>query len=75
VPEVVGDGAVLVPPGDADALAGALQEVLTGGAGIEALVARGQARSAGFSWTACADGLASLYHEASAAGSSPRGQR
>ncbi len=75
VPEVVGDGAVLVPPGDADGLAGALQEVLTGGAGVEALVARGRARSAGFSWAACADGLASLYHEAGAVGSGPRGQR
>jgi glycosyltransferase involved in cell wall biosynthesis len=75
VPEVVGDGAVLVPPGDVDALAGALEEVLGGGAGVEALVARGRARSAGFSWASCADGLASLYHEARAGGSDPRGQR
>lgn len=74
VPEVVGDGAVLVPPGDADALAGALHGVLSGGAEVEALVARGRARSAGFSWAACADGLASLYHEARAGGSDPRGQ-
>jgi len=73
VPEVVGDGAVLVPPGDADALAAALQGVLSGGAGIEALVARGRARSAGFSWAACAEGLSSLYHEARA-GSDQRGQ-
>jgi glycosyltransferase involved in cell wall biosynthesis len=65
---------VLVPPGDADALAGALQEVLSGGVGVEALVARGRARSAGFSWTACAEGLASLYHEARAGGPGERGQ-
>ncbi len=74
VPEVVGDGAVLVPPGDADALAAALQGVLEGGSGVEALVARGRARSAGFSWAACAEGLSSLYHEARAGVSDRRGR-
>ncbi len=61
VPEVVGDGAWLVPPGDADALAARLVEVLSGGASVEALVTRGRARASEFSWERCADGLAALY--------------
>ena len=43
VPEVVGDGAWLVDPGDGDALAGRLVHALDGGAEVEALVARGRA--------------------------------
>lgn len=68
VPEVVDQGARLVDPGDGDALASALVEVLDGGPAVEALVARGRARSASFTWEACAAGLAGLYHEAHAEG-------
>jgi glycosyltransferase involved in cell wall biosynthesis len=64
VPEVVGDGAVLVAPGDADGLAAALVEVLDGGSGIDALVARGRERARAFTWLACAVGLAALYGDA-----------
>jgi glycosyltransferase involved in cell wall biosynthesis len=64
IPEVVGDGAVLVDAGDANALADALVGVLDGGPDIEALVARGQRRAAGFSWSRCAEGLDRLYREA-----------
>ncbi len=64
VPEVVGDGALLVAPGDADALAGAIGEVLGGGGPVEALVRRGTARAGRFTWSACADGLARLYADA-----------
>ncbi|HEX2040389.1 MAG TPA: glycosyltransferase family 1 protein [Acidimicrobiales bacterium] len=64
VPEVVGDGAVLVPPGDADALAEALARVLTDDEVRTALVARGRRRAASFSWDACADGLARIYRRA-----------
>jgi glycosyltransferase involved in cell wall biosynthesis len=64
VPEVVGDGAWLVDPGDEDALAGSLVRALDGGPAVDALVARGRARSAGFTWEACAAGLASLYRDA-----------
>ncbi len=64
VPEVVGDGALLVDPGDTDGLAGALSRALAGGADIEALAARGLQRSAGFTWEACASGLARLYRDA-----------
>ena len=58
VPEVVGDGAWLVGPGDGDGLAGALVRVLDGGIEVDALVERGRRRSAQFSWAACAEGLA-----------------
>jgi len=64
VPEVVADGAWLVQPGDGDALAGRLVQVLDGGAEVEALIERGRVRSQGFTWEACAAGLAGLYRDA-----------
>ncbi|HEX3839772.1 MAG TPA: glycosyltransferase family 1 protein [Acidimicrobiales bacterium] len=64
IPEVVGDGAVLVRGGDSQALAEALVHVLDGGADIEALVARGRQRAAEFSWSRCAEGLDGLYRDA-----------
>jgi glycosyltransferase involved in cell wall biosynthesis len=67
VPEVVGDGAWLVPAGDGDALAARLVEALSGGDAVDALVARGRARASHFSWERCADGLAGLYRDAAAA--------
>jgi alpha-1,3-rhamnosyl/mannosyltransferase len=72
VPEVVGDGAWLVDPGDADGLAERLVRVLDGGAEVEALVDRGRTRSRGFTWEACAAGLADLYRDAVADASPPR---
>jgi glycosyltransferase involved in cell wall biosynthesis len=72
VPEVVGDGAVLVPPGDADGLAGALDHILAGGTAVTELVDRGRRRSTAFTWEACARGLAGLYLEA-AGGRQDRG--
>ncbi len=66
VPEVVGDGAWLVGTGDEDALAGALVRALDGGGDVEALIERGRARSATFTWEACAAGLAGLYRDAAA---------
>lgn len=68
LPEVLGDGAVLVPPADVDALADALAAVVDGsdptGGGVDALVARGRRRAASFTWEACASGLVALYREA-----------
>jgi glycosyltransferase involved in cell wall biosynthesis len=64
IPEVVRDGAILVGGGDTQALAEALTRVLEGGADIEALIARGHRRAAGFSWSRCADGLDRLYRDA-----------
>ena len=64
VPEVVGDGALLVDPADADALAGALSRVLAGGAEVEELIVRGKRRASEFTWEECAAGLVSLYRAA-----------
>lgn len=64
VPEVVADGAVLVDPGDADALAGSMAALLDGGADVKRLVDRGRRRSRDFTWERCADGLATLYRDA-----------
>jgi glycosyltransferase involved in cell wall biosynthesis len=64
IPEVVGDGAVLVGGGDSQALAEALIRVLEGGPDVEAVVARGHRRAAEFSWSRCADGLDRLYRDA-----------
>jgi glycosyltransferase involved in cell wall biosynthesis len=73
VPEVVGDGAWLVTPGDGDALTARLVEVLKGGAAVDSLVIRGTDRSGMFSWERCADGLAGLYRDADSARGTGRG--
>jgi glycosyltransferase involved in cell wall biosynthesis len=67
VPEIVGDGAALVVPGDVDALAGALDSVLDDSAVRAALVERGRCRAAQFTWGACGAGLAELYDDAAGA--------
>jgi glycosyltransferase involved in cell wall biosynthesis len=64
IPEVVGDGALLVEPGDTDGVAGALVQALDDDGSIHQLVERGRQRSAQFTWTACAEGLARLYRDA-----------
>jgi len=64
VPEVVGDAAVLVPPGDAEALAAALHEVLVDGDRADELRRRGRARVAAYDWDRTVDGLVALYREA-----------
>ncbi len=71
VPEVVGDGAWLVDPGDGDALAERLVRALDDGSDVAALVARGRARCHAFTWERCAVGLVGLYRDAVAA-TSPR---
>ncbi|HWE54988.1 MAG TPA: glycosyltransferase family 1 protein [Acidimicrobiales bacterium] len=63
VPEVVGDAAELVEPGDADGLAAALLTVLTDGSRRADLIAAGRARVEMFSGPALADGLAQLYRD------------
>lgn len=64
LPEVVGDAAVLVRPGDTDALAGALELVLTDETERCSLIERGYRRAAQFTWENCASGLADLYRDA-----------
>lgn len=67
LPEVLGDGALLVNPGDVDALAAALDACLGDPALRASLVAAGSARSAGYSWERCGAGLEALYRAAAGA--------
>jgi len=64
LPEVLGDGAELVPVGDPVALASALSRVLDDEAVRRQLVQRGRARVGSYRWADCAEGLARLYAEA-----------
>jgi glycosyltransferase involved in cell wall biosynthesis len=66
LPEVLGDGALMVEPGDTDALAAALDACLSEGRTREALVAAGAAWSARFSWQRCGEELEALYRDAAA---------
>jgi glycosyltransferase involved in cell wall biosynthesis len=63
VPEVVGPAAVLVAPGDVEALAGALERVLTVQDLRRQLVAAGRDRAARFSSERTAQGLIAAYRE------------
>lgn len=61
VREVAGDAAVLVPPGDADALADALRALLADDADRARRGALGRARAAGMTWQRTADLIADGY--------------
>ncbi|MBW3614756.1 MAG: glycosyltransferase, partial [Actinobacteria bacterium] len=64
LPEVVGSAARLVPPGDVDALAAAIAEVVDD-AGVQAELAQsGPVQAARFRWDDCAAGLVRLYRDA-----------
>ena len=64
LPEVAGDAALLVEPGDADTLAASIAK-LAGEAGERVgLVQRGLVRAAGFSWNRCAALTADAYRRA-----------
>jgi glycosyltransferase involved in cell wall biosynthesis len=67
IPEVVGDGALLVPAGDVAALAGALAGLLADPEARQALITRGRERAQLFTWSSCGDGLADLYRAAARA--------
>jgi glycosyltransferase involved in cell wall biosynthesis len=65
LPEVVGDAAVLVEPGDPEELAAALRELLDDAARRAELAARGLARVRDrFAWPAVATATAGLYLDA-----------
>jgi glycosyltransferase involved in cell wall biosynthesis len=64
LPEVVGDAALLVDAGDNDALAGALELVLTDETERCSLIERGRLRASQFTWENCAKGLERLYRDA-----------
>jgi glycosyltransferase involved in cell wall biosynthesis len=64
LPEVLGDGALLVDAGDRDGLAAALERLLTDDAARRGLVAAGSAWVARFTWESCGSGLETLYRDA-----------
>ncbi|MEJ7763940.1 MAG: glycosyltransferase family 1 protein [Acidimicrobiales bacterium] len=68
LPEVLAGAATLVPVGDVDALAGALQSALgLDAAGQKATVEAGRRHAASYTWAGCAEGLAALYARAAGA--------
>ncbi len=67
LPEVLGDGAILVPTGDAERLAEELLRVHLDAEVLVELVERGRRRAAAFSWAACANAMAELYVSIAAA--------
>ena len=66
LPEVLGDGALLVDVGDRAALAEALATCLGDEGERTRLIAAGRAWSARYSWERCGDGLEALYRDAAA---------
>jgi glycosyltransferase involved in cell wall biosynthesis len=59
--DVVGDAALLVPPGDVRALSGALDMLARGDAGLALRRARGIAVAERHTWEACAEGHVAVY--------------
>jgi glycosyltransferase involved in cell wall biosynthesis len=66
LPEVVGDGGILVNPEDVPALTDAIERVLTDHDLQRSLSAKGAARAERFSWDASADALYEAYRAAAA---------
>ena len=64
LPEVAGDAALLVEPGDADTLAVAVGKLAGEPGERVALVQRGLVRAAGFTWNRCAALTAEAYRRA-----------
>jgi|LauGreDrversion4_2_1035121.scaffolds.fasta_scaffold276822_2 glycosyltransferase involved in cell wall biosynthesis len=72
IPEVVGDAALLVDPGDPDAIAAAMRRI-DGDDGLRArLVADGLARAAALRWPSCAEATLAVYRAALGGSSSLR---
>jgi glycosyltransferase involved in cell wall biosynthesis len=66
LPEVLGDAARLVEPGDHDGLVEALARCLGDESERDRLIAAGTAWSARYSWERCGEGLETLYRDAAA---------
>jgi glycosyltransferase involved in cell wall biosynthesis len=69
LPEVLGDGAVVVPVGGVEAMAAAITHLLSDEGDRAELVERGRRRVASFSWERCAEEMVSLYRRAASVGS------
>jgi glycosyltransferase involved in cell wall biosynthesis len=63
IPDLAGDAASLVPPGDAPALAAALRRMLTDRTHRQQLATRGPAIAANYSWRRTAELTAAVYVE------------
>jgi glycosyltransferase involved in cell wall biosynthesis len=61
LPEVAGGAALLVTPGDRDALVDAFERVLGDDELARAMRTRGLERARGFSWTSAAEAMAGIY--------------
>jgi glycosyltransferase involved in cell wall biosynthesis len=64
LPEVVGDGGIMVDPDDEEAVAGAMHRVLTDQAFRQQLVEQGYRRAQGFSWERTARELVGAWRQA-----------
>jgi len=63
LPEVAGDGALMVDPGDTDAIAAAMQRVAANLTLREILIERGFTNVHRFSWAACARSILSVIEQ------------
>lgn len=63
LPEVCGDAALLVDPEDVEAIARALEQLMSDDGLRERLIARGLDRAAGFSWEKAAEQTWKVYHK------------
>ena len=61
IPEIAGDAALKVHPGDVDAMAGALTELLADEELLSTLTEAGLDRARKFSWRDAAKGIYDLY--------------
>ena len=64
LPEVAGDAATLIEPGDEHALAAAIAKLATDPAARQDAAARGRSRAATFTWRRCAELTAAAYTRA-----------
>jgi alpha-1,3-rhamnosyl/mannosyltransferase len=64
LPEVAGDGALLVDPYDAEAIADAMLRVVSNDALAETLISKGTERLGCFSWRECARSTLKVYERA-----------
>ncbi len=71
LPEIVGDAGITVSPDNVDALAAAMEQVLTRPALAQELRERGLARATSFSWMATARECVRAYHDAAALRAAP----